>query len=313
MKILVTGANGFVGQALCRRLSSLGHSVVRGVRSNVDGPDTVAVGELNADTDWREALAGCEAVVHLAARVHVTSDTADSPLQLYRKTNTEGTLNLARQALAEGVRRFVFISSIKVNGEGGDTPYQEGDPPCPEDPYAVSKWEAEQGLWKIAAESGLELVILRPPLVYGPGVRANFLALMRMVATGWPLPLGAVRNRRSLIGLDNLIDVIRLALIHPRAAGRTYLVSDGQDVSTPQLLTMVAEAMGKTPRLFPLPPSFLRLIGWLLGRGCQVDRLLNSLAVDTSLVRSELDWTPPCSMWDGIVETVAWFEGSGKR
>ncbi len=249
MKALVTGATGFVGMALCDRLAASGYGVVPAVRSKSGLPNEVVVGNLDASTDWLPALIGCDAVVHLAARVHVMGDTAQNPLALYLATNTEATLNLARQAAEAGVKRFVFISTIKVNGEGCDAPYRETDVPAPEDAYAISKWEAEQGLQRIAADTGLEVVTLRPPLVYGPGVKANFLRLLRTVERGWPLPLGAIRNLRSLLYLGNFVDAIRVCAEHPAAAGQTFLLDDGEPVSTPELVRAVAHAMGRPARL----------------------------------------------------------------
>jgi len=260
---------------------------------------------MNAQTDWHPALAGCDAVVHLAARVHLMHDTAQDPLALYRATNTEATLNLARQAARAGVKRFVFVSSIKVNGEGRDTPYRETDVAAPEDAYAISKWEAEQGLQRIAQETGLEIVILRPPLVYGPGVKANFLRLMQTVQRGWPLPLGAIRNRRSLLYLGNFVDAIRLCVEHPAAAGQTFLLDDGEPVSTPELIRALARAMGRPARLLAVPVGVLEWSGALLGRRAAVARLTGSLCVDSSAIRSRLGWVPPFTMEAGLAATVA--------
>lgn len=260
--------------------------------------------DLHAQSDWAAALAGCDTVVHLAARVHVMHDTAADPLVLYRATNTDATLNLARQAVLAGVKRFVFVSSIKVNGEGRDTAYQETDTPMPEDAYALSKWEAEQGLWRVARETGLEVVILRPPLVYGPGVKANFRRLLDTVTRGWPLPLGAIRNRRSLLYLGNFVDAIRICIEHPAAAGQTFLVDDGQPVSTPELVRAVAHAMGRPARLLPVPIGLLEFGGALLGRRAAVARLTGSLWLDSSLIRTRLGWTPPYSMAAGLEATV---------
>jgi UDP-glucose 4-epimerase len=268
-------------------------------------PNEVVVPDMDAQTDWHAALAACSAVVHLAARVHLMRDTAQDSLALYRATNTEATLNLARQAAQAGVRRFVFVSSIKVNGEGRDTPYRETDAAAPEDAYAISKWEAEQGLQRIAQETGLEIVILRPPLVYGPGVKANFLRLMRMVQRGWPLPLGAIRNRRSLLYLGNFVDAIRLCVEHPAAAGQTFLLDDGQPVSTPQLVRAVARAMGRPARLLAVPVGVLERAGALLGRRKTVARLTGSHCVDSSAIRLRLGWKPPFSMEAGLAATVA--------
>ena len=305
MKALVTGATGFVGTALCAKLADCGYGVVPAVRSKYDLPHEVAVGNLNASTNWRSALTGCKAVVHLAARVHVLHDTAQDPLALCRATNTDATLNFARQAAQAGVKRFVYISSIKVNGEGRDTPYRETDAAAPEDAYAISKWEAEQGLQRIAAETGLEVVILRPPLVYGPGVKANFLQLMRMVEHGWPLPLGAIRNRRSLLYLGNFVDAIRLCIEHPAAAGQTFLLDDGEPVSTPELVRALSHAMGRPARLLAVPAGMLKRVGALLGKRAAVARLTGSLYLDCSAIRLRLGWTPPHTLEQGLVATVA--------
>ncbi len=311
MKALVTGAAGFVGSALCARLAASGVEVVPAVRCKSGFPHEVAVGNLSASTDWRSALTGCDAVIHLAARVHVMDDTAKGPLALYRATNTEATLNLTRQAAQAGVKRFVYISSIKVNGEGRDAPYRETDAPAPEDAYAISKWEAEQGLQRIAAETGLEIVILRPPLVYGPGVKANFQWLMRTVERGWPLPLGAIRNRRSLLYLGNFVDAIRLCVEHPAAAGQTFLLADGEPVSTPELVRALARAMGRPARLPAVPVGVLRLAGALLGKRAAVARLTGSLFVDSSAIRARLSWTPPYTLRQGLAATVAASARSG--
>lgn len=305
MKVLVTGANGFVGKALCARLAASGHGVVPAVRSKSGVPHEVVVGNLDASTDWTTAFTACDAVVHLAARVHVMDDTAQEPLALYRATNTEATLNLARQAAQAGVKRFVFISTIKVNGEGRDAAYRETDAPASGDAYAISKWEAEQGLQRIAADTDMEVVILRPPLVYGPGVKANFLRLMHTVKKGWPLPLGAIRNRRSLLYLGNFVDAIRLCVEHPAAAGQMFLLDDGQAVSTPELIRALARAMGRPARLLAVPVGLLEMGGALLGKRAAVARLTGSLWVDSSYIRSRLGWTPPYSVEAGLAATVA--------
>jgi len=305
MKIAVTGAAGFVGRALCRDLQAKDHVVVPIVRRACGLTREVVVGDIGAATDWHPVLAGCDAVVHLAARVHVMDDTAQDPLSLYRATNTEATLDLARQAAQVGVKRFIFISTIKVNGEGRDAPYRESDAAAPEDAYAISKWEAEQGLQRIAQDTGLEVVILRPPLVYGPGVKANFLRLMRTVERGWPLPLGAIRNRRSLLYLGNFIDAIRVCVEHPDAAGQTFLVDDGRPVSTPELIRGLARAMGRSARLLAVPVGGLELAGVLLGKRAAMARLAGSLFVDSSHIRTCLGWTPPYSMEAGLAATVA--------
>lgn len=303
-RVLVTGANGFVGQALAAQLRHVGWAITRAMRNPVAQDDVIAVGDIHASTDWTAALSGCSAVIHLAARVHVMRDEASDPQAAFRAVNVDGTLNLARQAAQAGVRRFVFLSSIKVNGEGREESYRQGDAPCPQDPYAVSKWETEQGLHGIAAETGMEVVILRPPLVYGPGVKANFQRLLGAVDKGWPLPLGAIENRRSLLYLGNLVDAIQLCLAHPAAAGQTYLVSDGEDVSSPELVRRLARAMGRPARLLPVPPAWMRLAGRLAGRRADVDRLLGSLVVDSSRIRRELGWSPPFSLDAGLAETA---------
>jgi len=305
MKVLVSGAAGFVGRALCDQLTVAGHVLVPTVRRTSGLKDERVLGEIGASTDWQTALEGCDAVVHLAARVHVMDDTTQNSLALYRATNTEGTLNLARQAVEAGVKRFVFISTIKVNGEGRDTPYRETDAAAPEDAYAISKWEAEQGLQRIAQETGLEVAILRPPLAYGPGVKANFLRLMRMVEHGFPLPLGAIHNRRSLLYLGNFVDAIRLCVEHPASAGQTFLLDDGVPVSTPELIRALARAMGRSAHLLAVPVGVLELAGALLGKRAAVARLTGSLFVDSTAIRSRLGWVPPYTLQQGLAATVA--------
>lgn len=305
MKILVTGATGFVGTALCAHLAQGDDAVVPAVRTPHGLPNEIVTGNLDNSTDWRAALTGCAAVVHLAARVHVMHDAAANPLTLYRATNTDATLHLARAAAAAGVKRFIFISSIKVNGEGRATPYRETDHAAPEDAYAQSKWAAEQGLWRIAQDSGLEVVILRPPLVYGPGVGANFLQLMRIVKRGWPLPFGAIHNQRSLLYLGNFVDAIQRCIAHPAAPGKTFLLDDGAPVSTPELIRALAQAMHRPARLLALPPRALAFIGTLLGKRAAIARLTGSLYVDSTAIRAQLGWTPPFSMQAGLLATVA--------
>jgi nucleoside-diphosphate-sugar epimerase len=307
MKTLVTGATGFVGRALCAELAQTGHEAVPAVREARGLGAECVVGQIDANTDWRAALTGALAVVHLAARVHVMHDKASDPLAAFRAVNTAGTLNLARQCVAAGVRRFVFISSIKVSGEGRAQPYTESDPQSPMGAYAISKWDAEQGLREIELETGMEVVILRPPLVYGPGVGANFLRLMRTVEKGWPLPLGRVDNRRSLLYLGNFTDAIRLCLEHPAAAGKTFLLSDGEDISSAELVRRMAQAMHRPARLLPVPVSLLRAVGTLIRRSAEMDRLLGSLAVDSSKICRELGWRPPFSVEAGLKETVRWY------
>lgn len=303
--ILVTGATGFVGRSLLSELERRGCSAIPVVRRAIGLTHEVVLPDIHALTDWREALVHCHAVIHLAARVHVMHDAAADPLALYRATNTDGTLNLARQAAKAGVKRFVFVSSVKVNGEGRDAPYRETDMPAPGDAYAISKWEAERGLWQIAQETGLEVVVLRPPLVYGPGVKANFRRLLDAVARGWPLPLGAIRNRRSLLYLGNFVDAIQVCVEHPAAAGKTFLIDDGEPVSTPELVRAVAHAMGRPARLLPVPVGVLEFAGALLGKRAAVARLTGSLWVDSSLIRTSLSWVPPYTLRQGLDATVA--------
>ncbi len=306
MKLLVTGSNGFVGKALTGFLETRGHSVVRAVRKSADSAE-IAVGDLDKDTDWRAALSGAEAVVHLAARVHDLKDTGDQ-LAAYRKTNTEGTLALARAAGRAGVKRFIFISSVKALGEGNVAPYSESDIPAPKDAYGISKWEAEQGLHAMA-KSGMEIVILRPPLVYGPGVGANFLRLLKLAASGLPLPLGAIHNRRSMIYVGNLVDAITLCLEHPLAAGKTFVVADGKPVSVSELLRMLAKAMQRPARLWPAPLWVFHCLGKLTGRRQDIARLIGSLAVDDTNIRKQLGWQPPFSLEEGLAITAAWYRG----
>lgn len=318
MKVLVTGASGFVGRVVCSALARAGDEAVAAVRNDAaydaiaDVSSLAPVGEIGPATDWLRALQGCEAVVHLAARAHVMRDEAADPLAFYRAINTAGTLNLARQAAAAGVRRFIFVSSIKVLGEERHAPYTEADAPAPRDAYARSKWEAEQGLWQIARETGLEVVVLRPPLIYGPGVKANFLRLMRWVQRGLPLPFGRVANRRSLLYVGNCADVIVRCLHHPNAAGQTFLVCDGEAVSTRVLIEAIARAMGRPARLLPLPPRLLRRLARALGKQAEAGRLLGSLALDCGKLRQALDWQPPFSFEQGIAATVAAFMQKGR-
>ena len=305
MKILVTGATGFVGRAVLARLAASGYATMPAVRSSAGLPGEQLIGELDSDTNWTVALNGVDAVVHLAARVHVMHDGENFPQEAFHRVNALGTVRLAEQAAAAGVKRLVFLSSIKVNGEGSPDPYRETDPPAPCDPYAISKWEAEQGLHDIAARTGLEVVILRPPLVYGPGVKANFRRLMDAVRKGIPLPFGSIDNRRSMLYLENLVDAIRVCIEHPAAANKTYLISDGKDVSTPDLVRRLARAMNRPARLLPVSPALLTAAATLLGKRDQVARLLGSLTLDSSAIRRDLGWTPPYTLDDGLRMTVS--------
>ena len=312
MKVLVTGATGFVGTALVSRLVDSGRFGVRAAVRRESGEllavvEQVVAGNLTPNTDWQQALVGVDAVVHLAARVHVMNDTASDPLSAFRQVNVAGTERLARIAATKGVKRFVYISSVKVNGESCEKPFTEQSIPAPEDPYGVSKWETEQILHRVAEETGLEVVILRPPLVYGPGVKANFLSLFKIVDRGIPLPLAGINNQRSLIYLENLVDAIIKCIEHPNAANQTFLLSDGQDVSTPELIRMIASAMGKKPRLAPCPPVVLKFLGKLTGKSLEVKRLIGSLQIDNSKIKKVLNWQRPFTMEEGIAETVKWY------
>lgn len=314
-RVLITGASGFVGRALCAEAVLHGMSVRGVTRSPCGFPigiENIAVGSIDGNTGWRAALTGYEVVAHLAARVHIMNDAAADPLAAFRAVNVAGTLNLARQAAAAGVKRFVFVSSVKVNGEVTQEghAFTEADAPDPQDAYGQSKHEAELGLRQLAAETGMEVVIIRPPLVYGPGVKANFAALMRVVQRGWPLPLGVVHNRRSLVALDNLVDFIVTCVSHPQAANQTFLISDGEDISTPDLIRGIARVAGCPARLLPVPVWGLQAGATLLGRGDAMQRLCGNLQVDISKVRKLLGWTPPISVEEGLRRAVVGIEKS---
>lgn len=306
MQVLVTGATGFVGAAVCRALPTRGHAAVAAVRTRsaavAAAQRQIVVGDIGQGTSWQAALAGIDAVVHCAARAHVMHDSATDALQAYRSVNVDGTLQLATQAARCGVRRLVFISSIKVNGEStpAGEPFTVDSVPGPVDPYGISKLEAEQGLRDIATSTGMECVVIRPPLVYGPGVKGNFATLLKLVNKGYPLPLGAVHNRRSLVGLDNLVDLITTCCDHPQAANRLFLAADGEDLSTTALLRRLAAAMGKPSRLMPIPAAWLRAGAAMLGKKAVAQRLLGSLQVDISAARMRLQWSPPVSVDEGL-------------
>jgi nucleoside-diphosphate-sugar epimerase len=314
--VLVTGAAGFVGRHVVEALAAAGAPVRMLLRRRAALPAPsgaeVAVAELGDRAAVAEALRGCRAVVHLAARVHVMDDRAADPLAEFRRVNVEGTALLAREAARAGVRRLVLASTVKVNGESTapGAPFRESDPPAPQDPYGRSKAEAEAALREVAAETGLEAVIVRPPLVYGAGVRANFLRLMELVDRGVPLPLGALRNRRDLVFVRNLADALRACVEHRGAAGQTFLVSDGEPVSSAELVRRIAAALGRPARLVPVPPSLLRALGAAAGRRGAVDRLLGSLEVDGGRIRDALGWTPPWTMEAGLAETAAAYRAS---
>ncbi|MGB0713044.1 MAG: NAD-dependent epimerase/dehydratase family protein [Gammaproteobacteria bacterium] len=313
LRILVTGANGFVGRALCDTLQDAGHRVRASVRTrkSADGLNTrelALTGNLDSTTHWQDAVQGIDTVVHLAARVHVMHETADDPLAQFRACNRDATANLAAAAAAAGVKRFVYVSTIKVNGEQTHgTPFRSDDTAAPSDPYGISKWEAEQELAKIAEKTGLEQVVIRPPLVYGPGVKGNFLRILGLIKRGAPLPLGRLDNRRTLVGLHNLRDLIRRSIEHPDAGGHVFLAGDRQPVSTTDLTIAMAHALGRPARLFHIPdfitsaacalPPFQRI--W--------QRLAGSLEVDISEAVRVLQWEPPRSMEDELREVAQWY------
>lgn len=315
MRCMITGGNGFVGRSLTGHALAKGYDVRLPLRrpQTADksvGLEAIEIGSLSMDTDWTAALRNVDKVVHLAARVHVMNDKSSDPLAEFRRVNVEATVALARQAAAVGVRRFVYLSSIKVNGEFTQEgrAFTAADAPAPEDPYGVSKHEAEVVLRQIADETGMEVVIIRPPLVYGPGVKANFASMMQWLARGIPLPLAAVtHNRRSLVALDNLVDLIVTCLEHPAAANQTFLVSDGEDLSTAELLRRMGRAMGHPARLFAVPVPLLKVGADLLHKPDIYRRLCGSLQLDIDKTRELLGWTPPLSVDEGLRQAAKGF------
>lgn len=310
-RVLVTGANGFVGAALLQELQELSYNArgsVRALPEELIGKvtDIYPVGNIHSETQWGEALSDCDVVIHTAARAHVMNDGAIDPLTEYRKVNVDGTLNLALQAKEQGVKRFIFISSIKVNGEFTELgkPFTECSAQEPEDPYGVSKYEAEQGLLKLSKEQGMEIVIIRPVLVYGAGVKGNFASLINMVRRGLPLPLGGIHNKRSLVALDNLIDLIITCIDHPSAVNQIFLASDGEDLSTTELLKSLAAVLGLPSRLIAVPSWMLRFVATMLGKKGMALRLLSSLQVDNSKAHEVLGWNPPVSVAEGLKRCV---------
>ena len=310
MRVLITGASGFVGRTLLPVLSLRSHEIVAAMRAAPSDRETpsnsVAIGDINAATNWSAALHGADAVVHLAARVHVMSENARDPLEEFRRVNTDGTLNLARQAAAAGVKRFIFLSTIGVNGNSTSHGkiFTETSASLPHDPYSVSKHEAEVGLRAISKSTGMKIVIIRPTLVHGNKAPGNFGKLTRLVAKGLPLPLASIDNRRSLVGIDNLVDFIITCLEHPAAANETFLVSDGEDLSTPDLIRRMARALDRPVRLLPVPKSVLMAVASMLGKRDMAQRLCGSLQVDISKARALLGWNPPVSVDEGLRRAV---------
>lgn len=311
--IFVTGGTGFIGDALLKRLTvdGLKSGIIASVRcAVVKWPASIKQVQkldLLPSTNWGDVLQGVGVLVHCAGRAHIMEDAAKDPLLEYRQINVAGTLNLAQQAAKAGVRRFIFLSSIKVNGEATEIgrPYQANDIPMPQDPYAISKMEAEHGLRNLSAQTGMEVVIIRPPLVYGPGVKANFSLMIQWLMSGIPLPLGGITtNQRSLVYVENLVDLICVCIDHPNAGNQTFLVSDDEDVSTTLLLKKMSRALGCSARLFQFPPSLFTIIAKLIGKPKLTDRLYGSLQVDIHKTKELLNWKPKFSLDEGLRETA---------
>ncbi len=316
LNIAVTGASGFVGRQLCSELVLRGCKVTaftRDLRNQLDNIDYHMIEDIVADTKWGSALDKVDVLIHLAARVHVMHDVATNPLQSFLDVNLHATVHLAKAAAAAGVKRFVYASSIKVNGEfTQNEPFSEQDAANPQDAYAVSKWEAEKALREIEKETGMQVVILRPPLIYGPNVKANFASLIKLVDKGLPLPLASISNKRSLIYLGNFVDAIISCAQHPKAAGNTYLVSDGEDISMPKLIRKIAYSLNRPSRLFSFPVSIMYLIAKLAGKSSSLQRITQSLAIDGSKIRQELNWYPPFTTEQGLRETTDWYRSQSK-
>jgi len=310
MRVLVTGASGFIGSASVRALQVRGYEAIAAMRQQTNNlPGKVrccVIADIEAGTDWRAALDDVDTVIHAAARAHIMQDVSVDPLKEYRKVNVDGSLRLARQAAEAGVRRLIFISSIKVNGEKtvAGAPFCADSEPAPRDAYGISKLEAEQGIQALAAETGMEVVVIRPPLVYGPGVKANFLSMMRWLDRGIPLPLGAIDNLRSLVSLDNLVDLIVTCIFHPAAANQVFLASDGEDLSTTDLLLRMSMVLGKPARLLPIPSAWLERGAALIGRSGLAQRLCGSLQVDIAKTRALLGWSPPVAVSEALEQTA---------
>jgi nucleoside-diphosphate-sugar epimerase len=314
MKILVTGATGFIGNKLCQALSAHGDTVFAVARRQVaiDTNITVINKVLSKETDWHDCLKDIDVVIHLAGRAHVMNDVSENPYQAYADINIDATKHLAKQAVLSGVKRFIYLSSIKVNGERTkDVAFSETDSPQPKDDYGTTKCEAEKVLNNIARQTGMDVVIIRPPLVYGAGVKANFKSLIKLAQLNIPLPFGAIDNKRSLVFIENLIDFILLCTHHPNAANQTFLISDDDDVSTTRLIQYIKEASGKRPLLIPVPQSWLRFVFQLIGKSFLSDRLLGNLQVDITKAKTLLNWKPPFALEQGINKTIeAYLEDS---
>jgi len=312
MKILVTGASGFIGRAIVPHLIQAGYEVVASSRNTNfrhSNTTTYPIQDLGPDTDWREALIDVDTVIHLAARVHIISDKAQDHLADNRRINTEGTRKLAKDAAASGVKHFIFMSTIKVNGESsGPNPFCSHDLPAPKDPYATAKLEAEDALLQTISSSKMRATIIRSPLVYGPGVKGNFISLLKICMQGWPLPFGSVNNRRSMIYLGNLVDLVHQIVQNLPVSSKIYLCRDPQDISTPELIRKTSNALGVKPLIIPFPLRILHFSAALIGKSAIICRLTESLYVDDSPTRMDLDWTPPFSMLKGLKETAIWFK-----
>lgn len=309
MTVLLTGSSGFVGRHLCQYLRERSIPVRPAARAGASAGGAIVVGEIGPDTDWSMALQGIETIVHAAGRAHMLRDRAVDPLAEYRAVNVAGTVRLASQAASVGVKKFVYLSSIKVNGNRTslDRGFSAEDRPAAEDPYGQSKMEAEQSLLELAKGTSIDVAIVRPPLVYGPGVRANFLRMLRAVHHRVPLPLASVHNRRSMVSVWNLCDFLTRLIGGEAPANRIWMVSDDEDLSTPELLRRIGTALGVSPRLFPCPPGLIRLAGTLLGRGEEAARVCESLRVDIDDTKSLLGWRPPVSVDEGLRRTAEWY------